>query len=101
MGVLGSSIKRRERPFTALVYSATAPRYTRNGNLWWAEDRPGSHRKGMGAGPAAPLPATGQEPVTLHDPAFRADHLLALSPTQFPESMECLLVTELEDFPHR
>ena len=65
------------------------------------EDRPGGHREGVGTGLAAPLPPTGQEPVTLHNPACGTDHVLALSPTQFSEQVERPLIAEQKDLPHR
>lgn len=63
------------------------------------KDSPACHRKSMGAGLVAPLPAVGQKPVMLHNRAFGADHFLA--PPQLPEQTERLLVTEFEHFPFR
>ena len=36
----------------------------------------------------------------LYGPAGGTNDLIALPPTQFPEQIESLLVTEFEDFPH-
>jgi len=50
---------------------------------------------------APPLAATGQKPVPLHHPALGTDHLLALAPAQLPEQLNCRLIAEGKDFPHR
>ena len=48
----------------------------------------------MCTGLAAPLPATGKEPVTFYDPACRTDHIPAFAPTQLPEQVECFIIAE-------
>ena len=32
--------------------------------------------------------------------AKRTDHLIAFAPAQLPEQIECIIVTEREDFPY-
>lgn len=55
----------------------------------------------MATGLAAPLTATGQESVPLHDPAVGKDHLVTVAPAKFPEQFDRLLFTEGGDAPSR